>query len=176
MTDEKIVKALRCWTGQIVKDEECAECSFGEDCSLGEIVDATEKKINELEAENASIRMQVSENAVAREWIEKTGEVLKLLNEEKIKMLIHQFKCKKCGAQEYIIKEAPNGSNVHNGTTVWKEEELNYVNQHLDQLKEFIHSDAFRNLSLGQQRLLLMKLEDIEYYAAVLIAWRAIGE
>lgn len=52
MTDEQIVKALRCWTGKTVKDEECAECSFGEDCFLGEIVDAAEKRLNELKAEN----------------------------------------------------------------------------------------------------------------------------
>lgn len=56
MTDKQIIKALRCWTGKIVKDEECAECSFGEDCALGEIVDAAENKINELTAENAALR------------------------------------------------------------------------------------------------------------------------
>ena len=61
MTDKQIIKALRCWTGQIVKDEECAECSFGEDCTLGEIVDATEKRINELTAENTVLRKQISE-------------------------------------------------------------------------------------------------------------------
>ena len=59
MTDKQIIKALRCWTGQIVKDEECAECSFGEDCTLGEIVDATEKRINELTAENTVLRKQI---------------------------------------------------------------------------------------------------------------------
>lgn len=63
MTDEQIIKSLRCWTGQIVKDEECAECSFGEDCSLGEIVDAAEKRLNELKAENASLRNEADENA-----------------------------------------------------------------------------------------------------------------
>ncbi len=56
MTDEQIVKGLRCWAGKIVKDEECAECAFGEDCSLGEIVDAAENRINELAAENAALR------------------------------------------------------------------------------------------------------------------------
>lgn len=56
MTDKQIIKALRCWTGKTVKDEECAECSFGEDCTLGEIVDAAEKRINELAAENAALR------------------------------------------------------------------------------------------------------------------------
>ena len=56
MTDEQIIKALRCWTGKTVKDEECAECSFGEDRSLGEIVDAAEKRINELASENAALR------------------------------------------------------------------------------------------------------------------------
>lgn len=61
MTDKQIIKALRCWTGKIVKDEECAECSFGEDCALGEIVDAAENKINELTAENAALRKQISE-------------------------------------------------------------------------------------------------------------------
>lgn len=61
MTDKQIIKALRCWTGKTVKDEECAECSFGEDCTLGEIVDATEKRINELTAENAALRKQISE-------------------------------------------------------------------------------------------------------------------
>ena len=30
-------------------------------------------------------------------------------------MSVIQFKCKKCGAQEYVIKEVPNGSNVHKG-------------------------------------------------------------
>lgn len=60
MTDKQIIKALRCWTGKTVKDEECAECSFGEDCTLGEIVDATEKRINELTAENAALREQIS--------------------------------------------------------------------------------------------------------------------
>lgn len=39
-----------------MKDEECAECAFGEDCSLGEIVDAAENRINELAAENAALR------------------------------------------------------------------------------------------------------------------------
>ena len=34
---------------------------------------------------------------------------------EKSKMSVIQFKCKKCGAQEYIIKEVPNGNNVHKG-------------------------------------------------------------
>ena len=63
MTDEQIVKALRCWTGKTVKDEECAECSFGEDCFLGEIVDAAEKRLNELKAENAALRERL-ENAV----------------------------------------------------------------------------------------------------------------
>ena len=63
MTDEQIIKSLRCWTGQIVKDEECAECSFGEDCSLGEIVDAAEKRLNELKSENAALRER-SEKAV----------------------------------------------------------------------------------------------------------------
>ena len=56
MTDEQIIKALRCWTGKTVKDEECAECSFGEDCTLGEIVDAAEKRINGLATENAALR------------------------------------------------------------------------------------------------------------------------
>lgn len=56
MTDEQIVKALRCWTGKTVKDAECAKCSFGEDCSLGEIVDAAETRINELKSENAALR------------------------------------------------------------------------------------------------------------------------
>lgn len=60
MTDEQIVKGLRCWAGKIVKDEECAECAFGEDCSLGEIVDAAEKRLNELKAENAALRERLS--------------------------------------------------------------------------------------------------------------------
>lgn len=67
MTDKQIIKALRCWTGKTVKDEECAECSFGEDCTLGEIVDATEKRINELTAENAALRERL-EKAVGG-WI-----------------------------------------------------------------------------------------------------------
>ena len=50
MTDEQIIKSLRCWTGKAVKDKECAECSFGE------IVDAAEKRIKELADENAVLR------------------------------------------------------------------------------------------------------------------------
>lgn len=72
MTDEQIVKGLRCWAGKIVKDEECAKCAFGEDCSLGEIVDAAENRINELAAENAALR----------ERIDKAVEVLEKLKEE----------------------------------------------------------------------------------------------
>lgn len=64
MTDEQIIKSLRCWTGQIVKDEECAECSFGEDCSLGEIVDAAEKRLNELKSENAVLCERLEKKAV----------------------------------------------------------------------------------------------------------------
>lgn len=30
-------------------------------------------------------------------------------------MAVNQFKCKKCGSQECVIKEVPNGSNVHKG-------------------------------------------------------------
>ena len=71
MTDEQIVKGLRCWAGKIVKDEECAECAFGEDCSLGEIVDAAENRINELAAENAALRERL-EKAV--ELPVKTGD------------------------------------------------------------------------------------------------------
>ena len=67
MTDEQIVKALRCWTGKTVKDVECAECSFGEDCTLGEIVDAAEKRINELAAENAALRERLEKAVELRE-------------------------------------------------------------------------------------------------------------
>lgn len=56
MTDEQLIKALRCWTGTIVKDEECVVCPFGEDCTLDEIVNATEKRLNELKSENAALR------------------------------------------------------------------------------------------------------------------------
>lgn len=48
MTDEKLIKALKCWAGTVVKDEECKECPFGEDCTLEEIINETEKRINEL--------------------------------------------------------------------------------------------------------------------------------
>lgn len=66
MTDEQIIKALRCWTGKTVKDEECAECAFGEDCSLGEIVDAAEKRINELKAESAALRERLGKAVLNR--------------------------------------------------------------------------------------------------------------
>ena len=60
MTDEQLIKALRCWAGTVVKEEECKECLFGEDCTLGEIVNATEKRLNELKSENAALRDQIS--------------------------------------------------------------------------------------------------------------------
>ena len=74
MTDKQIIKALRCWAGTIVKDEECKKCPFGEDCTLGDIVNATEKRLNELKAENAALRERL-EKAVelpARVMIERT--------------------------------------------------------------------------------------------------------
>lgn len=71
MTDEQIVKALRCWTGKTVKDAECAKCSFGEDCSLGEIVEATETRINELNSENAAMRERLS-HSLELPYMEKT--------------------------------------------------------------------------------------------------------
>lgn len=73
MTDEQIIKALRCWTGKIVNDEECAECSFGEDCTLGEIVDAAETRMNELKSENAALRERL-EKAV--ELKARVGDVI----------------------------------------------------------------------------------------------------
>lgn len=66
MTDKQIIKALRCWTGKTVKDEECAKCSFGEDCSLGEIVDAAETRINELKSENAAMRERLEKATLNR--------------------------------------------------------------------------------------------------------------
>lgn len=87
-------------------------------------------------------------------------------------MSVIQFKCKKCGAQEFVIKKVPNGSNVHKGLYyakcgAWEkwlskddvvrgaettkkttakervEEELIEVERRLDKLLDFIHSDAF---------------------------------
>lgn len=78
MTDEQIVKALRCWTGKTVKDAECAKCSFGEDCSLGEIVDAAEKRLNELKSENAAMRDRLN-RAIELPFFQKDGEVIVLI-------------------------------------------------------------------------------------------------
>lgn len=76
MTDEQIVKGLHCWAGKIVKDEECAECAFGEDCSLGEIVDAAENRINELAAENAALRERLEKTEHRAEVAEKALKIV----------------------------------------------------------------------------------------------------
>lgn len=60
MTDEQLIKALRCWAGKVVKEEECKKCPFGEDCTLGEIIYMTEKRLNELKEENESLRKQMN--------------------------------------------------------------------------------------------------------------------
>lgn len=52
MTDEQLIKALRCWAGTIVKDEECNVCPLKYSCTLENIIDETEKRINELKEQN----------------------------------------------------------------------------------------------------------------------------
>ena len=122
-------------------------------------------------------------------------------------MSVIQFKCKKCGSQEYVIKEVPNESNVHKGLycakcgawekwlsndvvcgaeitkkTTAKErvvQELMELEQRLDKLLDFIHSDTFReNMNFAEKRLLTEQAEVMQKYVEILTAritiWREI--
>lgn len=123
-------------------------------------------------------------------------------------MSVIQFKCKKCGAQEYVIKEVPNGSNVHKGLycakcgawekwlskddvvcskentkkTTAKErvvQEWMQLEQRLDKLLDFIHSDTFREkMNFAEKRLLTEQAEVMQKYVEILTAritiWREI--
>lgn len=123
-------------------------------------------------------------------------------------MSVIQFKCKKCGAQEYVIKEVPNGSNVHKGLYcakcgAWEkwlskddvvcgaettkkttakervEEEIIEVEQRLDKLLDFIHSDTFKQkMNFAEKRLLTEQAEVMQKYVEILTAiitiWREI--
>ena len=115
-------------------------------------------------------------------------------------MSVIQFKCKKCGAQEYVIKEVPNGSNVHKGLYfakcgAWEkwlskddvvcgaettkkttakervEEELVEVERRLDKLLDFIHSDIFKQkMNFAEKRLLTEQAEVMQKYVEILTA------
>lgn len=123
-------------------------------------------------------------------------------------MSVIQFKCKKCGAQEYVIKEVPNGSNVHKGLYcakcgAWEKwlskddvvcgaettkkptakervvQELMELEQRLDKLLFFIHSDTFREkMNFAEKRLLTEQAEVMQKYVEILTAridiWREV--
>ena len=123
-------------------------------------------------------------------------------------MAVIQFKCKKCGAQEYVIKEVPNGSNVHKGLycakcgawekwlskddvvcgaettkkTTAKErvvQEWMELEQRLDKLLDFIHSETFqKKMNFAEKRLLTEQAEVMQKYVEILTAriyiWREV--
>ena len=115
-------------------------------------------------------------------------------------MSVIQFKCKKCGAQEYVIKEVPNGSNVHKGLYcakcgAWEkwlskddvvcgaettkkttakervEEEAAQLEERVKNLRSFItNNEKYYKLREADQYLLRRQLEIMQEYLDILIA------
>ena len=80
MTDEQLIKHYVAGRERS-SNEECVVCPFGEDCTPDEIVNATEKRLNELKSENAALRERLErsielpciEPMTTYDWDDKKG-------------------------------------------------------------------------------------------------------
>lgn len=70
MTDEQLEKAIMCWTGTTVSDEECMACPYSDKCTLEEIANEIIHRWRECKAENAALRAELEEYEMI-EWRKK---------------------------------------------------------------------------------------------------------
>ena len=73
MSDEELEKAIKCWAGNTVTDEECMSCPYSDKCTLEEISNEIIKRWRECKSENTELRARLDK---AVEFKYKLGDIV----------------------------------------------------------------------------------------------------